>query len=132
MPAETDVHDDSLPAKRLDALAVHGRIRIRHRDDDPPQPGLDNPVDAWPGSAAVAARLERAVERCTLRGGPCLGQRANLRVIATRPFVVADPHDAAAAVDDDRTHHRIGARVPAAQFRESQGLAHVHIVVRGR
>ena len=61
--AQSVLDDDAVAAQFVEAMTAHARIGIGHRRDDARNAGVDDATRARPGSAGVAARLERHVER---------------------------------------------------------------------
>jgi len=72
----------------------------------------------------MRARLERGVQRRAARGVTRPRERVHLGVRLARSVVIALADDLAAA-DDDRAHHRVGARPARGARREAQRALHV-------
>ncbi len=73
-------HVDALLTQKIEPAATDARIGVDCRRNHARDAGRRNTFDARAGSADVAARLERAVERRAARESPRLVERAHFRV----------------------------------------------------
>ena len=109
--------------ENLDAAARDERVRVLHRDDAALHASLGHRLGAGARAAVVRTRLERHVERRTLRELPCHAQSVDLRMRRAGLAVPACGDDAPAA-HDDGADHRVWRRPPLRIARELQRLTH--------
>ena len=122
---DADVDGDVVRAQLLESFAAHERIRILDGGHDARDARRDDAFDAGAGSAAMTARLERAVQRGAARVLARFVERHDLGVRLADATVVALADNDAVIRHDDRADERIRTRLSAAALGQLQRAIHV-------
>ena len=118
---------DTSASKLLCTASGHDGIGVRHGVHHPRDASVDDQIRARRRPAVMRARLQRNIERRTLRRVAGRVQRDDLRMGTTRAFV-EPASDHSAVLNDDRADHRIGAGGTPPLLRKGQSLTHVRFV----
>jgi len=122
--ADANCHLNAAFAQPGMAAAIHQRIGILNRRDDPPNAGRRDPVNARPGASRVTARFERAIQRCSARPVPGIVERDDLCMRTTRHQVRALPNDNILGRHHHRADERIGMCATATAFGQRDRPGH--------
>src|SRR6266850_4628939 len=122
---DADVDGDIVRAQMLETFTAHERIRILDGGDHARDARRDDAFHTRTGSAAMTARLERAVQRGAPRVLARFVERHDFGVRLANATMIALADDDAVIRHDDRADERIRTRLPAAALGQLQRAIHV-------
>jgi hypothetical protein len=104
-----EVDFDAGAFESAEACAAYALVRICHRHDDAPDAGVDRKLGARWASVLVRTGFEVDVQRAVSRPVTRCGESQLLRVRLSSLLVISLAGNVALSVQDNCTHHRVGA-----------------------